>query len=352
MEGKNSSYGLIDIVKFIFSILIIAAHYISEYADGRVNSRVEMGSSLYIITVPFFFACSGFFLFSKIIAKDGNEYYSEVKKYVARIAIMYMGWSIIYILFQIAVWIRFGIEAGSLFVYILHCFTYSTYKTIWFLPALMVGVLLTALIYKKFGYKMLIIISTVAYFFSVIGVSYSFILSETPIESILSMYNYIFESARNGLFYGFPYVTIGFIVAYKKGYETHSVRNKYCALTFLCGILFVIEAFLIKFLFHAINVNTLITLVPFTYCFLYFVTCIKTRQNNIFVFIRKISTTAFLCQRIFLSAIPELIPEGHWRQLMDGNAYVALCVIICVILAVSALIVWIGEKSKVVSALI
>lgn len=51
---KKEKYGAIDIVKFLFAILIVCAHYISEYADGRINKFIEYASSLYIIVVPFF----------------------------------------------------------------------------------------------------------------------------------------------------------------------------------------------------------------------------------------------------------------------------------------------------------
>ncbi len=38
---KKEKYGAIDIVKFLFAILIVCAHYISEYADGRINKFIE-----------------------------------------------------------------------------------------------------------------------------------------------------------------------------------------------------------------------------------------------------------------------------------------------------------------------
>ena len=43
---KKEKYGAIDIVKFLFAILIVCAHYISEYADGRINKFIEYASSL------------------------------------------------------------------------------------------------------------------------------------------------------------------------------------------------------------------------------------------------------------------------------------------------------------------
>ena len=70
---KKEKYGAIDIVKFLFAILIVCAHYISEYADGRINKFIEYASSLYIIVVPFFFVCSGFLLFTKVLSKP-SEY--------------------------------------------------------------------------------------------------------------------------------------------------------------------------------------------------------------------------------------------------------------------------------------
>lgn len=84
---KKEKYGAIDIVKFLFAILIVCAHYISEYADGRINKFIEYASSLYIIVVPFFFVCSGFLLFTKVLSKP-SEYEAGknlIKNYIKRI---------------------------------------------------------------------------------------------------------------------------------------------------------------------------------------------------------------------------------------------------------------------------
>ena len=78
-------YGLIDLVKFLCALLIVAAHYVTENATGRIHSLVDYGVSLYVIVVPFFFACGGYFLFRKVFADPENGG-TTVKAYLRRIA--------------------------------------------------------------------------------------------------------------------------------------------------------------------------------------------------------------------------------------------------------------------------
>ena len=138
---RKTEYGFVDVMKFLLALLIVSSHYISENAVGRINSLIDYCSSLYVIVVLFFFACSGFLLFRKL--KGEADDWMKVKAYCKKILIMYAGWSGLYFLLTALTWIRFGTTAENVLHYLLNAFTYSTYKTIWFLPATVIGVLLT-----------------------------------------------------------------------------------------------------------------------------------------------------------------------------------------------------------------
>ena len=217
METKiqsRSSFqnGTIDVVKFLCALLIVTAHFITENAENKVPSFVNYFVSLYVIVVPFFFVCGGYFLFRKIFSEreKGKVY---IKNYLKKILIMYLAWSAVYVLFKIAAWIRFGVTFDEITQYLFRAVLYSTYKTIWFLPALGIGVLITYLLEKKFGMKITLIVAGCFYLIGALGVSYSFILKGTPAASVLDTYNYFFESTRNGVFNAFPFVTLGALLA-------------------------------------------------------------------------------------------------------------------------------------------
>ena len=204
-------YGFVDVMKFLLALLIVSSHYISENAVGRINGFIDYASSLYVIVVPFFFACSGFLLFRKL--KVGADDKIKVKAYCNKILIMYAGWSVLYLLFIFLTWVRFGTTAETILHYLLNAVTYSTYKTIWFLPATVIGVLLTFFFTRKIGFKGTIVVGIIFYLIGCIGASYSFLIPE---NGILNVYNYIFSSTRNGFFNGFPLVLIGYLIAQKE----------------------------------------------------------------------------------------------------------------------------------------
>ena len=333
----NAEYGFADVMKFLLALLIVSSHYISENAVGRINSLVDYASSLYVIVVPFFFVCSGFLLFRKL--NGGNEDWTKVKAYCKKILIMYVGWSVLYFLFIVLTWIRFGATIESVFHYLLNAVTYSTYKTIWFLPATVIGVLLTYFFIRKIGLKGAVAVGIVFYLIGCLGVSYSFLI---PKNGALSKYNYIFSSTRNGFFNGFPFVLIGYLIAQKEKTGFNEVRMKNLFLTVISGIVFVAEALLIKWR-GATNVNTLLFLLPFTYFFLRWCLGIRMITSERTTWLRKMSTDIFLCQRLFLSALPALFPVSFFGKLLTGNPYVGWMAMLLLSLFTAAVLV---ELSK------
>lgn len=347
-KGQIAQYGAIDVVKFLCAILIVVAHYISENAEGRVNVLVDYGSSLYVIVVPFFFACSGYFLFSKTLYMEENKSKQTIKNYIKRIFLMYVGWSAIYVMFKVAMWIKFGVSLDEFLHDLLNALTYSTYQTIWFLPALIIGVLITDCIYRKYGIKILFCMAILFYLIGALGVSYSFLLKETKGAIILSAYDWTFVSTRNGFFNGFPFVVVGLLVAKKRRQEFRS-RLNYGVFTVLFGILFLAEAVFLKFKFDAVNVNTLIFLFPFTYYFLELCLGIPMQSGLICKWMRKMSTVIFLSQRLFLTAIPGLFPNGYISRLLKGNPYVGVVMILIFVIISSELIIVLGKRNRLIN---
>ncbi len=347
---RKQHYGMIDIVKFLCAILIVVSHYISEYATGRINSLIDYASSLYIIVVPFFFVCSGFFLFRKIFEKQENQK-ALIVKYCKRIMIMYLSWSTIYVVFNILTWMRFGITKNELLKYILNSIFYSTYQTIWFLPALCVGVILTYYLFIRIGLKYTLVVALFLYLIGAIGVSYSYLIEGTLLEQIYGIYNYVFVSARNGVFNGFLFVTIGALIAKKDGQKRENRFYSSLFLTIIFGVAFVIEAFILKIKFNAINANTLLFLVPFIYFFVRLCLNFKLKSGKVLLGLRKLSTVIFLCQRLWLTAIPLLFPEGICSRILYGNAYLGCVFVVGASFLTSLSIIFLANRFKVFSYL-
>ena len=161
-------YGL-DIGKFICALLIISSHFASEW--GHFSKSVDMLFSIYIIAVPFFFAVSGFLLFNKIENIDATQHKGVLIKYLKKIVLMYLMWSVIYIAFNVATFCKFGVTSQEVIGYIHQCIVYSTYDTIWFLPALGVGVVMVYFMRKVMSFKNIMIVAIVFYIIGILGVT-------------------------------------------------------------------------------------------------------------------------------------------------------------------------------------
>ena len=349
--GIKPQYGMVDIVKFFFALLIVTAHYITEDAYGRVHPLLNYGISVFIVVVPFFFCCAGFLLFQKVFLNPENSW-KLVCQYCRRIAIMYGGWSLVYGGFEIARWIRWGTTPQQVAKYLLHAVFYSTYQTIWFLPALCIGVLLTYGVIKKVGIHKAAWIAAGFYLIGALGVSYSFVIEKIPVlTALLNGYNFVFTSTRNGFFNGFPFVFLGAYIARERlDGKIYPVWKNF-ALTAVFGICFVAEALVIKFGFNSVNANTLFFLVPFTFFFMRLCLGIPVKTNKGILWMRKMSTTIFLCQRLYLSAIPLLFPGSLAASVLAGNPYVGWAYVLIATVASAAVLVVLSKKNKLVSAL-
>lgn len=120
------------------AMLILTQHTCNEWAHstGLIHAFFGLGN----FAVPFFFTCSGFLFFSKLNMLNWKEQKNYYKQWSMRIGKMYLIWSIIYFCFVLTMWISNGFTLEKIINYLHRVFVFSTYSTIWFLPALWVGV--------------------------------------------------------------------------------------------------------------------------------------------------------------------------------------------------------------------
>ena len=135
---ERKIYPSLDIMKFIMAMLILTQHTCNEWAHstGLIHAFFGLGN----FAVPFFFTCSGFLFFSKLNMLNWKEQKNYYKQWSMRIGKMYLIWSIIYFCFVLTMWISNGFTLEKIINYLHRVFVFSTYSTIWFLPALWVGV--------------------------------------------------------------------------------------------------------------------------------------------------------------------------------------------------------------------
>ena len=283
------------------AMLILTQHTCNEWAHstGLVHAFFGLGN----FAVPFFFACSGFLFFSKYNSLDSRDQKAYYKKWSIRIGKMYLVWSLIYFVFVFNSWFCDGFIWAKPLNWLHRALVFSTYATIWFLPALWLGISLCCLMKKYLSYKATLI--TVFLLFSIGNLfgSYDNILIKSPeVESFYDWYMKIFITWRNGVFNGAPYVFIGMYIASKK-LDGHRYYTDILFTIVFC-LAFLAEAFCItRFkLGHATDMGFF--LAPAIYFMMKSLIETHIKPCQTCILCRNLSMLVFLGQRLFLSAIP------------------------------------------------
>lgn len=304
---ERKQYASLDIVKFIMAMLILTQHTANEWAHstGLVHAFFGLGN----FAVPFFFACSGFLFFSKLNTLSVDEQKGYYKKWSLRIGKMYLIWSLIYFVFVLYGWFDCGETIAGVGRYLHRVIVFSTYATIWFLPALWVGVSICYWMKKRCSNTLWWITMVLLMVIGNLFGSYSNILVDSfpGIAPFYKGYMDCFITWRNGVFNGAPFVFIGILVA--EGRWCYSARVS-AVLAILFAMAFCIEAFCITRFKFSSATDMGFMMVPAIYFLMKFLVSpqIKLPTSSIYSYCRNLSMLIFLGQRLFLTALPGMFP--------------------------------------------
>lgn len=348
MAVIKNQYNMMDVVKFFLAVLLVCAHTASERVE--LPHILDLLCSLYIIAVPFFFIASSFLFFRKlemsIIKNTQNNNEINISqgylKWSKRIGLMYLYWSLIYFCFVAVNWYQTDAGCDVMLEWCYKSIVFSTYSTIWFLPALWIAVTLVYVLRYRYKWSItsILIISILIYIFGAIEYSYH---SLNPIlETINDSYKGIMKTWRNGLFNGFVYAAIGLFIA------SAGAIGKWKSLIGTCvfGMVFLTEAFVMKKIAPTSDANFLIMLVPFSYFFFNLICTIELPYSTLYLPLRKMSMLMFLSQRLFLSAIPSVVGAGCIAGAWDitDNGVWALILVVLEVILFSFLIMKASER--------
>lgn len=344
MVRKN--YPLLDVLKFCLAILVIALH-----CDPFVsyNSYLQTGfrNIISTIAIPIFFVVSSFLFYEKI-----NLYRSEgdtegeknyFKKYCFRILGIYLFWSIIYLPFVIVEWCKLdNFSFVNILEYVRSFIFSGSYSTLWFLPALLTGIVLTYFLTKKVKNKfVLILIPSLFYLLCAACTTYYGLFARnSSVKTIIDACDYLLDGFKNGLFFAFLPVMLGYLLNKNKAHKT-SVK-KHVLLLVLFFALFGIEAFACTFLGFSTNgVDQWIFLMPFSYVFVSAVISIQYVPTENTVLLRKMSILMFLTQRIPLTLF------SYMGNNVFNNSFTYFLLVLATTMLISYLFIKLSDKVKV-----
>lgn len=327
MERKL--YPSLDIAKFAMAMSILLSHTQNERAmdaSGIVHNALAISN----FAVPFFFACSAFLFFVKVKTLNSDESLAYWKHFSVRLAKMYLVWTLIYFTFQLASWLIYGTCQQDVMEYFHRLIVYSSYPTIWFLPALWLGMTIVFFMSRSLELGKIVIVSLVLYTILALGECYTnLICQNSVVNTVWNSYINVFVTWRNGLFFATPFITCGYVVAMV---EPKLNKNAYLGLAILFGSLFVIESFIIKRYNFSEYTHCGFFLLPATFCLMQWLTLVEIPNKSYYIHLRNLSMLTFLSQRIFLTAIPSVWPQfGSFMDTMNPYltiAFVATLVIV------------------------
>lgn len=220
---KTSRNILIDILKVIASLLVVAFHCDFLFDHNKfVNYMFFKG--IFRPVIPFFFCVSGFYLYT-VFQKD------QMKAWAKRIAILYVIWMLIFSYF----WVVPNYHSpAKLLLNIVIGFNH-----LWYVASLLVGGLLLYSV-RNFSNKTLLIGSFILY---CIGYSIQMIgdlelVTEPPILAKLFHFT---PTHRNFLFFDLPFLALGYCIR-RSNFQTQLKRKQINGLLVLSLVLLTAES--------------------------------------------------------------------------------------------------------------
>lgn len=214
-KSIDSNYRLIDLLKFICAFLVIGIHTRPFQASSNLLDRLFY-YDISNYAVPFFYACTGYFLIAKASEENLHAKLIFRCKKILRICFI---WSAIYLPLTISGWIT---EGGLNPTYLILCLRNFVFVgenfyswTLWYLNGLVFALLLIGILLKNFSIKQ---ISSIGVFAYLVGIGLTMLnghLENLPLflARPIELYFYVFVTTRNGLFQSLVFLTFGMLMA-------------------------------------------------------------------------------------------------------------------------------------------
>lgn len=191
----------LDYFKIFLSLLVITLHSQPLFSEDSLTGWF-ISNGIARIAVPCFFIISGYFIYERL---DNRK---DLGNYLSRLVIVYIVWTAIYLPTYI----------GTVAPRSLITFSILGYYHLWFLPALVMGILMLKAAHSFIKNDNLILLSALVLY--VIGY-------------ILESYGSSHRLFCNGIFFGYPFIAIGYYIRKKRVVE--NIKPVYIYLLLVAG---------------------------------------------------------------------------------------------------------------------
>lgn len=325
---KKERYYYVDVMRMVCALLVVMMH--TAPLEG-INENINFFLLQIVgrIAVPFFFICTGYFLYNKL---ESDNVKQKISNTLCKLCNLYLIWSGIYLIYYIYGSISIGRGfIKSVILYIRNFLFIGSHFHLWYLVATLLGIYIIYKVYNKIEFKYLLALATILYLIGLLGNGYSNLLQESRVEKALEIYTFLFQTTRNGLFFAFPYITIG--VALNKYNIKDRIKNNYILLI-IAFMGLTLEGFILKKYIGLERSDMYIMLVPVS--ILIFSNLLKININRIESFIankatefRELSLVIYCVHGVFLIILPYIYKVIGWDKLVCINLINFIVVFVC-----------------------
>lgn len=258
VKEKQMSTGGLDVVKYVAAILVICFHCERIFQDPAINHLFK--NVLCRVAVPYFLISTSYF-----VRRGQTQSSDYIKQYIKSLAKSYLFWSLIYLPVGFT-WVQQNHSLSPMLypiALIVGVFYTGMYYHLWYIPAMIFGIIFVQWLLEKVGYIVLFVFSGVAYGFGSWETYYAYIENE-QLKKFVDQYLRLFLTTRNGLFFALVFVAVGFFLW---DYQEKFIRFHKYLITLLVGLgtLLVIEGSVV-YANVGIDKNFMWMLIPFTSC--------------------------------------------------------------------------------------
>lgn len=322
----------IDLIKYAAAILIICFHCERVIQDPMVHHLFK--NVLCRIAVPFFFISSSYF-----VRRGQNGSPSYLKRYLQSSIKSYLFWSLIYLPIGF-MWIQENYTLGpELYpVALLTGLLYTgTYYHLWYIPAMIFGMIIAHWLIKKTGYFPLFMLTFILYLFGSLETYYGYINNE-HLQLFFDQYLTIFITTRNGLFFALIFVAVGyFLWDYRE--KIARFHKHFRFLVLFTGLILVGEG-LIVYANMGIDKNFMWSLIPFTAVFFCWSLTWQVKCKTDFKHLRELGKYYFFIHPLCILWAANLVNSYDFF----ANAWLQLIVTIVATHLLSSLVILFNQQ--------
>lgn len=306
MSNAKRQYAAVDIAKYVSALLVVAIH-VFPFVEISQTFNTFFIATVCRLAVPFFFTCSGYFFFRTL--RRNGPMQAKLMHYLKRIGILYLVWSVIYLPYTLWNFASEGFSIKFLFSYIRDFFLNGSYYHLWFLPALMIGMIIVCRIWKEKGIKTLIYVSLGLYFIGYLINVYAPIWESLPFISLVyGFFTKTIVTARDGFFFAPIFLALGLFIS-----KTRRMPRKVSAIGFgVSFLLLVLEVTLYYFMGILRDLSCMfLMLVPCIWFLMNWLLTVDVPWKPVYKTMREDSTLIYVSHILFARILLMMLPNAH-----------------------------------------